>query len=179
MPADSDMAHRLASDCVMYQFLERDQLQSADIARLYDRWDGWRRGRAFPSKSDIDPAAIVSCLPFLSIAEIHQEPLRIRYRLVGTEIVRLRGVDFTWKWMHELGWNQETVAEFLTQYDTMLRKRQPVFGVDDILWIDGRPRLYEWALLPLSDNGTIISHCMTLEDLRASGRPLRSTSSEF
>lgn len=157
----------------MYQFLERDQLQSVDIERLCRHWDAVRRGRDFPSKGDIDPTAVVSCLPFMSVAEIHQEPLRIRYRLVGTEIVRLRGVDFTWKWLHELGWNQETVAEFLTQYDMMLRKRKPVFGVDDILWVDGRTRLYEWALMPLSEGGKTISHCLVIEDLRASGRPLR------
>jgi hypothetical protein len=163
----------------MFQFLEHDQLQSADIGRLYRHWDEWRQGRAFPSKNDIDPAAIVSCLPFLTIAEIHQDPLRIRYRLVGTEIVRLRGSDPTWKWMHELGWDQETVAEFLTQYDAMVRRRQPIFGVDDILWIDGRTRLYEWALLPLSEDGVTISHCVVLEDLRASGRPLRSSFAEF
>src|SRR5882724_9456849 len=149
MPPDLIRCFVRLRKCVMYQFLERDQLQSVDIGRLYEHWAAQRQGRAFPSKGDIDPTAIVSCLPFMSIAEIHQEPLRIRYRLVGTEIVRLRGGDFTWKWMHELGWNQETIAEFLTQYDTMLRRRQPIFGVDDILWIDGRPRLYEWALLPL------------------------------
>jgi hypothetical protein len=179
MPPDSNLALRLLRKCVMYQFLEQDQLQSVDIVRLYDHWSALRRGREFPAKGDIDPSAIVSCLPFLSIAEIHREPLRIRYRLVGTEIVRLRGGDPTWKWMHELGWSQETVAEFLTQYDIMLRRREPIFGVDDILWIDGRPRLYEWALLPLSDDGTTITHCIVIEDLRASGRPLRSGPAEF
>jgi hypothetical protein len=179
MPPDSNLALRLLRKCVMYQFLEQDQLQSVDIVRLYDHWSALRRGREFPAKGDIDPSAIVSCLPFLSIAEIYREPLRIRYRLVGTEIVRLRGGDPTWKWMHELGWSQETVAEFLTQYDIMLRRREPIFGVDDILWIDGRPRLYEWALLPLSDDGTTITHCIVIEDLRASGRPLRSGPAEF
>jgi len=163
----------------MYQFLERDQLQSVDIGRLYAHWDERRQGREFPAKGDIDPAAIVSCLPFLSIVEIHQEPLRIRYRLVGTEIVRLRGGDPTWKWMHELGWNRETVAEFLAQYATMLRQRRPIFGCDDILWIDGRPRLYEWALLPLSDDSVTITHCIVIEDLRASGRPLRPSGFEY
>jgi hypothetical protein len=163
----------------MYQLLELDQLQSIDIGCLYAHWDERRRGREFPAKGDIDPAAITSCLPFLSIAEIHTEPLRIRYRLVGTEIVRLRGGDPTWKWMHELGWDQATVTEFLTQYDTMLRQRGPIFGCDDILWIDGRPRLYEWALLPLSEDGVTITHCIVIEDLRASGRPLRQAGFEY
>lgn len=160
----------------MFKFLAFEELESADIRRLVAYWDRKRAGREFPAKRDIDPTDIVSCLPFMTIAEIHREPLRIRYRLVGTEIVRLRGGDHTWKWMHELGWDQETLAEFLTQYDTMLRLRRPIFGVDDILWTDGRPRIYEWSILPLADDGTTISHCIVIEDLRASGRPLRSES---
>ena len=66
------------------------------------------------------------CLPYLTLAEIHRDPLRLRFRLVGTEIVQLRGGEFTWRWLEELALRSELYA-FVRRLGLELRaRREPV-----------------------------------------------------
>jgi len=71
-------------------------------AELYRYWrDIWPAGDRLPGRQHLDPLAIPRLLPWLRLYEVHRAPLRFKYRLVGTECVRLLGRDPTGQWFDE------------------------------------------------------------------------------
>jgi hypothetical protein len=58
-------------------------------------------GGGLPGRQQLDPAAISAILPFVWLADIQREPLRFRYRLLGTEHARVFGRDYTGHWLDE------------------------------------------------------------------------------
>jgi hypothetical protein len=147
-------------------YLRPEEVRSASVRLLHTHWSALCRGDSLPSKRAIDPAAIVPCLPYLTLAEIHRDPLRLRFRLVGTEIVQLRDGEFTWRWLEELGWDAALVATLLARTADLIERRTPLFGLGDVVWHDGRRQVYEWAMLPLSEDGTAVTHSLMMDDFR-------------
>src|SRR5258708_24568414 len=74
-------------------------------ARVRQLYAYWRRIHAadggLPGRQRLDPIAIPLLLPFVWLADVQRVPLRFRYRLFGTEHVRVLGRDFTGCWIDE------------------------------------------------------------------------------
>lgn len=150
----------------MVRYLEPKEMDSETIRIVHAHWDEIRRGRRYPAKRDVDPAAIKGVLPYVMISEVHRDPLRIRYRLVGTEVAHYAGEDFTGKWLDEIGWGDDArvIQGF---YAHMLELGGPVFGTDYFTQLsDGQRKPYEFAIFPLSQDGETIDHCLAVEDYR-------------
>jgi hypothetical protein len=72
---------------------------NAKIAALHRYWRTIRPATApLPGRQHFDPAAVPSLLPCMRLYDVHRDPWRFRYRLVGTELVRILGRDFTGTW---------------------------------------------------------------------------------
>ncbi len=72
-----------------------DQCSPA-IRRIWEYWNGLRGTRQMPARKDIDPLDIAAdLLPGILLTEVLQAPPWLRYRLVGTAQVALRGRDPT------------------------------------------------------------------------------------
>jgi len=149
---------------VTARLLQIDDVTSTAIRALYDYWQGLHRNGPLPAKRDIDPAAIKPLLPYVIIVEIHRDPFRVRYRLVGTEAVRFAGWDYTGVWLHEADWGEVTEV-MISNYQRVAETGKPMFGADDVL-INDKWKEYEWAILPLSDDGSTVTHCLVMEDSR-------------
>jgi hypothetical protein len=150
----------------VYKLLRRDEARSPALKQLYAYWESKRAGRTLPLKSAIDPAEIKDILPYVIISEVFDGPLRVRYRLVGTEIVKLRGREFTGKWLHELQWNPVFLERLLGEYRMLIDERRPLLGTDGLYSADGPRAAYEWGMFPLSDDGERMTHCLAIEDHR-------------
>jgi hypothetical protein len=150
----------------VYKLLRRDEAQSSALKQLYAYWEGKRAGRTLPLKAAIDPAEIKDILPYVIISEVHDQPLRVRYRLVGTEIVKLRGREFTGKWLDEVQWNPVFRERLLQEYRVLINERRPLLGADDLYSADGPRAAYEWGMFPLSEDGERVTHCLAIEDHR-------------
>jgi hypothetical protein len=150
----------------MYKILRREEAQSAALQQFYAYWDGKRGDRALPLKAGVDPTEIKDILPFVILSEVFDAPLRVRYRLVGTEIVRMRGREFTGKWLHEVQWNPVFLDRLLREYRVLIDERRPLLGADDLYSVDGPRAAYEWGMFPLSEDGERVSHCLAIEDHR-------------
>jgi len=72
------------------------------IAAIYDYWQSlWRDGKP-PSRAAFDPVDIPRLLPNIWLLDVvHQEPLRFRYRLIGTHVAKARAMDRTGQFMDE------------------------------------------------------------------------------
>jgi hypothetical protein len=147
-------------------FLERHEITSRFIAGLESHWDGMRGGRPMPRRDEIDPLDLAPWLPYISMMELHYEPFRVRYRVVGTEVARIVGEDFSNRWLDDTGWGEASIALNRLLYERVAEGRAPVFGLSVLNW-QGKPdHVSQWVLFPLGD-GAGVTHCLSLDDLAA------------
>lgn len=75
----------------------------ARLQLLYRHWLGLHPAPGLlPGRQHLDPTALpTALLPFLWLVDIQRAPLRFRYRLLGTEHVRVLGRDHTGHWIDE------------------------------------------------------------------------------
>ena len=146
-------------------FLERDEIHSKHIAGILEHWLKLRGERAMPRRDEIDPVNLVAWLPYLSITELHHNPFRVRYRLVGTEVARIVGEDFSNRWLEDTGWGDAAIKLNRMLYERLAEQRAPQFGLSLMTW-QGKPdHVFEWGLFPLSSGGDTVTHCLSLDDL--------------
>jgi len=87
----------------------------------------------------------------------------VRYRLVGTEVARIVGEDFSNRWLDETGWGAAAIGLNRLLYERLAESRAPSYGLSTITW-QGKPdHVFEWVLLPFGD-GQIVTHCLSLDD---------------
>ena len=140
---------------------------SAKVRQLHAYWEQVRGPRLMPVRADIDPAAIKPLLPYIVIAEVFHDPLRVRYRLVGTAVVEHSRFDYTGKWLHEVDFGEP--HDWIAIYEVFVREKRPLFGHSEIPFEDNvrPPQPYEFCMLPLSADGAAVTHMLSLEDYGA------------
>jgi hypothetical protein len=151
-------------------FCTREQIASQMIDDAEATWSALCRGRPFPARAEIDPLDFRQILPYLSIVELHEDPFRIRYRLLGTEVTRFAGEDFSGKWLTETGWS--VLHQQLNQmiYLRLHETQRPVFGRSQVDWRDRTDHYFQWALFPLGEDGRA-THCLSVDDFTNIARP--------
>jgi hypothetical protein len=124
-------------------------LHDLDFSTLHAYWTRQRGGRTMPCRADINPRDIVSLLPLVFIVDICQ-PLRFRFRLVGSAICARWHDDFTGKWLDELDFDGE-LETVLEQYASVAQMEAP--RADEMEFVNGEGRYlhYRRLLLPLSE----------------------------
>ena len=153
--------------------IEREAVTSKIVIGVGTYWDLHGTEGRLPPKSAIDPFALKPWLPYLSISELYADPFRLRYRLVGTELVRLAQFDYTGHWLHATGWPQDIVELNTALYRRVWETRRPLFGLSTVEW-DGRVDYrFEWAVFPFSTDGTRVTHCLGVDDYGAVSKPKR------
>jgi len=144
--------------------LDVAEITSPRILRLYSYWQNQQRHRGgiLPRRGDIAPGQIRDPLPNIMIADVEREPLRFRYRLVGTRVVEYDGVEFSGRYLGEIGWPEE--QDLFNSYAEVVNSRKPFFG--SLAWElnTGAVGRCEFARLPLSDDGEAVSQILAMED---------------
>jgi hypothetical protein len=122
-------------------------------------WESKRRGRAMPSRKDIEPTEIPDLLANVVLVDVLQDPPDFRYRLIGTAIVERIAFDYTGKKFSELPHQQagsivwDTAARLCREKAPSVSEI-PYVGPDR--WVRGYRDLY----LPLSDDGEHVTMIM-------------------
>jgi hypothetical protein len=70
-------------------------VRSAMLCRVLEYWKERRQEREFPARADFDPLEMKPFLGNLVLFDVMYEPLRFRFRLVGTEFTHRFGIDPT------------------------------------------------------------------------------------
>lgn len=140
---------------------------SAKVRQLHAHWEQVRGGRLLPARGDIDPSALKPLLPNIVIADVFHDPLRVRYRLVGTSVVEHSRFDFTGKWLHEVDFSEP--QDWIGLYAIMVREKRPLFDRSEIPFVDAvrPPQPYEFCMLPLSADGATATGMISIEDYGA------------
>lgn len=109
-----------------------------------------------PTRREIDPLELKPLLPHLLMADIEREPLRFRFRLVGTSICRHYGSDYTGRYLDQLDLDDHD-ADIQAQYTDVATTGRPRSDLLRYVMDSGRARSYERLLLPLSDDGVRVT----------------------
>ena len=151
------------------------------IAEAYHYWDRLRGNRLMPSKTDINPVDIPHLLPGIVLVDVLDHEPWLRYRLVGTYQVAMRGRDPTGQPVrdnylgHHLG-RQEYEDAVLENYRLVIERRSFVYDycyitrdgvVMPIHWQGQAIREEGTLLLPLSSDGEAVDMVMAYTDYSA------------
>lgn len=138
------------------------RLEHPRLKALLAYWEGRRGDRLMPARPDIRPAEIVPHLPGLILCDLEPEPLRLRFRLIGTAVTAMLGRDSTGRYLDDC-YPAHVVAAMLPGYRWMLEQRRP-FRTYGRVPAPGRTYLqFERLNLPLSQDGSRVD--MVLSEL--------------
>ena len=130
--------------------------QSCD-RRLLELHEYWRslapaEGQ-LPGRQHFDPLHIPALLPWVWLLDVYRNPLRFKFRLVGTEHARISGRDVTGQWLDEVhrdATKAETYPQLIAAAEsaTMGYRRGPPLFPEQ-----GEFAEMERLLLPMARNG--------------------------
>lgn len=142
------------------------------MSRILAYWED-KRGRSFaPRRADIDPIDLVEALPRIMLVDVLPSvPLDFRYRLSGTGICDVHGVNHTNKRPRDL-MPPEYGALIHAHYSDCVERRVPLLHLI-VLDIDDRELSYARLLLPLSEDGTTVTMLMATDSKEQNSRALK------
>lgn len=123
------------------------------LASLLAYWQGKRGDRPLPARRDIDPLEMgANLLPHLLLCDLFDRGARVRFRLVGTIVVKRLGFDPTGKYLGDVmtgGYGDLMAALHRLVYC----ERAPVYGESLFTWGADRRLTARHLLLPLTQDG--------------------------
>jgi len=135
----------LPADCL-------NDLHDQRLKRLYDYWRSKCVGDLAP-KDTIDPIDLRYILGYVTLVDVEALPRRYRFRLDGSILAMLSGVDYTGKYLDQLG-IPDYIDFIAAGYDRVVDGRQPYAyrkeGAFDTKVFDE-----ETLILPLGRNGRV------------------------
>jgi len=124
------------------------------LRRLVQYWRSKCVADRLPMRPDIDPVALAFILPNLFIMDVHADeepPRRFRFRLFGTELVRVHGRDLTGRTFHE-SLEPEPAAGAVRHAMRLVAERTPLFVAGKMHYLKHKEWLnFENCMLPLQD----------------------------
>jgi hypothetical protein len=137
---------------------------SADprLKRLFTYWDGVRGKREMPSRADIDPTTVgKDLLPWIALTEVVDGGMRFRFRLCGTGLAGIAGLDLTGHYIDELNPNPAYAEYIINLYRLTVARRRPVYSETGYVATTTSPRRRaERLICPLSDDNTTVTMCI-------------------
>jgi hypothetical protein len=126
------------------------ELNDGRLQRLFAYWLEKRGDRPFPAKAAIDPVEFPYILGYVTLVDVEREPRRYRFRLDGSILVELSGMDYTGRYLNELP-GEEYVAFIKETYDRVVDSGEPHRYRKNGLF-DQQHFSEETIILPLGDS---------------------------
>jgi hypothetical protein len=130
-------------------------IEDPSLSRLVQYWEAKRGGRVMPSRADLDPVELKEHLANLCLIDVEHDPLRMRYRLVGTAITRVMNRDATGFYYHDL-YPPKVVAASTRCFAWICEHRAPLRIAGRVTYPDANFYRYEVVELPLSKDGETV-----------------------
>jgi hypothetical protein len=130
-------------------------LSDERLHRFFAYLEAKRGTRKFVARRDIDPLEFSYILGHVVLLDVLHEPLRFRYRLVGTTLAAGTGYDLTGSFVDEHP-DVEYRAYVTARYAETVTSRRPTGGTYDLV-MDRKLRQYQCLRVPLSDDGQTVN----------------------
>ncbi|HEY9536280.1 MAG TPA: PAS domain-containing protein [Kiloniellaceae bacterium] len=143
------------------------------IKALYDYWQSIRpNDLALPGRRHFDPLDIPELLPNIWMLDVKRDPLRFRFRLIGTEIVRFTGRDSTGQWLDEV-YPGYAESDAFRWHCAVAEEAVPSYRKSSVISNLGRPHIEaERLYLPLAEDGAQVDIVLVMT--LYSGNPPRT-----
>jgi hypothetical protein len=133
----------------------RARITDPQLLILFDYWLIKRGDHFALRREDFDPVDMPRLLPNLILSDVAQGGRSIVYLLVGTEIVKAHGYDYTGYTVERLT-SGTTLAYTQDLYGRIVRERMPVYSEGHFRWM-GKEHCWTKRLhLPLTRGGEIV-----------------------
>jgi hypothetical protein len=86
-----------------------------------------------PGRQHFDPASVPALLPNVLLVDVHRDPLRFRYRLLGTRVDAVYGTSLVGRWLEDI-YIDPQARIVLDEYRIVAEQQKPV-------WRSGRPAM--------------------------------------
>ena len=129
--------------------------RNARFRRLADYLAAKSPPGKLPGRKHIDPLELADLLPWVTLIDVIPQPSgepRYRIRLMGTEVVAIKGSDGTGKFVDDVLTGREGAA-VIRGYREILRSRAPQYRRGHVATIGREHILYERAAFPLASDG--------------------------
>ena len=134
-------------------------LASNESRRLFEAWSKSRKNGAIPVLADWDDGLVADLAPSILVADVLTDQHDYRYRRVGAREIEVRGYDPTGKTIREC-YGDEVLAFALENYDLAVAHPNGIIDFSIEVVRDHRFIELETLLLPMSDDGTTVSHVL-------------------
>lgn len=125
------------------------------IADIYSHWRSIRPAAGtLPGRRHFDPVDVPASLASIWMLDVHHAPFRLRYRLMGTNIVRTLDEDLTGRWLEDARPNVLRVPGYFDRYRFMVDsgratwRRGPAKMAKDPYWAE-----VENVMMPMAGDG--------------------------
>lgn len=140
----------------------RAQLVIKNQRRVYDYWRGCAGARRMPSRSDIDPVAIADLLPAIGLLDCGENPGDVRYRLAGTRLQEIFGLELTSRSVFDLDLGDKR-GYWATAYSKVITEKTPMQGALKGPIANRDHIILFWLRLPLSEDGKIVNKILSYD----------------
>lgn len=130
--------------------------RSEALRQLNQYWLSQLDNRPLPRRADIDPTEIPHLLRYVVLINVEREPLRLRFRLVGTHITDAVGRDSNGRYFDEV-YEEEILTGLLQQYGNTVESKRPARHFSRAIFAGKDFRHYESIHLPLSEDGESVN----------------------
>ena len=144
------------------------------VCRLYDYWRSLAPSGRLPGRQDLVPEDIALLWSRAWMLDVFRDPLRYRYRLCGTEMVRSLGCEVTGKWLDEVHPALIANPQSRERFHFMAETGRATWRRGLPLWTrDPKHQLIETLIVPLADDGLTVDKMLAVSVLFDSvGRPI-------
>jgi hypothetical protein len=123
---------------------------------IHAYWLAKRGQRRMPARQDIDPVEIPKLLRNMMLIDVFHDPLKFRYRLIGTRVVDATGENRTGKCFDSVEFFAANPIVW-EQYAAAVAGGAPVHSLEPFRRLDtGTEYEVERLLLPLSSDGVTV-----------------------
>jgi hypothetical protein len=127
------------------------------VRKFYEYWLSVAPPGRLPGRQHIAPEDIVPVLSRLWMLDVFRDPLRLRYRLVGTDITRSVQRELTGMWLDEAQPEVFNHPNLRDRYRFIFATSRPTWRRGPTLWHrDPTHRIVENCLAPLATDGVTI-----------------------
>jgi hypothetical protein len=135
-----------------------------NIGQLSAYWRSLADGQT-PHRRQLQLDPIKDLLPYLLLIEFEDDPFRVRYRLTGTVVDQMTGMNITGRYLDEfaVGIYTEPVQQLQRDYLRARTGGQPV--IETYHWPAGNGYFQHvaYGLFPFMVDG-VVSQCLSIED---------------
>jgi hypothetical protein len=136
------------------------------VSRFYDYWQSVTPPGRLPGREHVVPEEIAPLWSRVWMLDVFREPLRYRYRLCGTEMVRSLGQEVTGRWLDEVHPQLIANPQSRERFRFMAETGLPTWRRGPPLWPrDPDHRIIEACIVPLAHDGCTVDKMLAISVL--------------